>query len=349
MKILRKAKYLYRTHSLDKHFKKELSNIKSKSAISSETLSYKQKKELSAYYGQFGLKVDCRWHEYLYAVTGEFNVKNIPENLYHCCIEPLFTRGSEDFEDKAYMERLLPNVKMPENYFQRMNGYYYDGKGRMISENEMLKNLSKLDEKVIIKPSVLTGGGRAVSLISGQNVDHRLLELYGKDFLIQRRILQHPQYSRFNESSVNTEKIISFLYKGDVYILTSILRIGAPGACTDTASGGRGYTIGIKENGQLNDVGFNILGEKFHKDAAGKSFSSIQLESHQDICEIIKQAHAMLPKFGIISWDFAVDVDREPILIEYNLNYPDVLIYQMNNGPLFGNLTDEILDSIKRG
>ena len=40
MKILRKAKQLYRVHSLDKHFKKELSDIESKSAISSRALSY---------------------------------------------------------------------------------------------------------------------------------------------------------------------------------------------------------------------------------------------------------------------------------------------------------------------
>ncbi len=175
------------------------------------------------------------------------------------------------------------------------------------------------------------------------------MEEYGRDFLIQKRILQHPQYSRFNETSVNTEKIISFLYKGNVHILTSILRVGAPGACTDTASGGRGFTIGIKENGQLNDVGFNIFGEKFYKNAAGELLSSIRLGAHQDICEIIKRAHVALPRFGIISWDFAVDASGEPILIEYNLNYPDVLIYQINNGPLFGELTDEVLHILKRG
>lgn len=163
MKILRKAKQLYRTHSLDKHFKKELSDIESKSAISIRALSYSKRRELSTYYGQFGLKVDCRWHEYLYAITGEFNVKNIPENLYHCCIEPLFTRGSEDFEDKAYMEKLIPNIRMPENVFKKINGYCFDGKDRMVSENELLKNLSKLDEEVIIKPSVSTGGGELLA------------------------------------------------------------------------------------------------------------------------------------------------------------------------------------------
>ena len=64
-------------------------------------------------------------------------------------------------------------------------------------------------------------------------------------------------------------------------------------------------------------------------------------------CSQIKKAHKMLSRFGIISWDFAVDENSEPILIEYNLNYPDVMIYQMNNGPLFGDLTQTILEDVR--
>ena len=50
-----------------------------------------------------------------------------------------------------------------------------------------------------------------------------------------------------------------------------------------------------------------------------------------------------MPYFGIISWDFAVNENGMPILIEYNLGYPDVMIYQMNNGALFGDKTEDVL------
>ena len=163
MKLLSQINRIRRIHSLDKHFKNELKDIKSKTTILIGTLSNKQRKELTDYYGQFGLKVDFRWHEYLYAATGKFDVRNIPENLYHCYIEPLYTRGSEDFEDKAYMEKLLPDVRMPENYYKKINGYYFDGEGRMVDENQLLYGLSLLDEKVIIKPSVSTGGGEPLN------------------------------------------------------------------------------------------------------------------------------------------------------------------------------------------
>ncbi len=70
--------------------------------------------------------------------------------------------------------------------------------------------------------------------------------------------------------------------------------------------------------------------------------------AHEKICAEIKKAHKLLSRFEIISWDFAVEENGEPVLIEYNLNYPDVMIYQMNNGPLFGSLTQRVLEDVKK-
>ena len=136
-------------------------------------------------------------------------------------------------------------------------------------------------------------------------------------------------------------------FEGEVYILTSILRVGAPGSHTDTASTGRGYTVGINENGQLNKVGYSVFGESRSENVAGKQFQSIRLLAHEKICAEIKKAHKLLSRFEIISWDFAVGENGEPVLIEYNFNYPDVMIYQMNNGPLFGSLTSRVLEDVK--
>lgn len=107
--------------------------------------------------------------------------------------------------------------------------------------------------------------------------DKSILDEYRQDYVIQECIVQHSQYEEFNSSSVNTEKIISFLFKGNVYILTSILRVGAPGSCTDTASTGSGYTVGIGSNGRLNDKGYSIYGDIRYKNANGKNFSDIKL------------------------------------------------------------------------
>lgn len=53
-----------------------------------------------------------------------------------------------------------------------------------------------------------------------------------------------------------------------------------------------------------------------------------------------------MPHFRLISWDFAVDIDHEPVMIEANLRYGELDFHQLNNGPLFGKDTRKILDEV---
>lgn len=335
-----------RRKRLDHHFRRELSTYEKKSNCINRKLDTEQKVTIKKYYSNLGFKnINCRWHEFLYTTTGIFDEKYIPENFYHCVIEPVYTRGSEDLEDKAFMNRFLPNVQMPENIIRHVNGYNIDMNDEIISDSDVKHILDSEQGDLVIKPSRNTGGGYGVKLVDAHTIGDEILH-QDSDFVIQRRIEQNQQYSMFNASSVNTEKIISFLFKGKVYILTSILRVGAPGAITDTASTGKGYTVGIQEDGRLNEIGFNVYGDSRTEDAAGRKFSDIKLIGHKKICDTIKKAHMKFPHFGIISWDFSIDKNEKPILIEYNFNYSDVLIYQMNNGPLFGDMTDEVLEDV---
>lgn len=74
---------------LDLHFKRELENVRKKSPIEVKSLDPSQLKQINAFYNEFGFSgVDTQWHEYLYAVTGRQFVNYIPENFYHCTIEP---------------------------------------------------------------------------------------------------------------------------------------------------------------------------------------------------------------------------------------------------------------------
>ncbi len=61
------------------------------------------------------------------------------------------------------------------------------------------------------------------------------------NYIVQKRSVQSSETAAFNPSSVNTEKVVSFLYKGEVYILSSIMCVGAENAITDAAASGKGY------------------------------------------------------------------------------------------------------------
>lgn len=110
---------------LDLHFKRELENVRKKSPVEVKSLDSSQLKQINDFYNGFGFHgVDTRWHEYLYAVTGRHSVNYIPENFYHCTIEPLYTRGSVDLEDKSIMSRMLPGIRMVSNVLINTNGVF---------------------------------------------------------------------------------------------------------------------------------------------------------------------------------------------------------------------------------
>jgi hypothetical protein len=47
-----------------------------------------------------------------------------------------------------------------------------------------------------------------------------------------------------------------------------------------------------------------------------------------------------------VSWDIAFDEQENPVLIEANLKDGELDFHQLNNGPLFGDDTEKILDEV---
>ena len=56
------------------------------------------------------------------------------------------------------------------------------------------------------------------------------------------------------------------------------------------------------------------------------------------------ELHPRLPYFNLIGWDFGIDQQGEPVLIEWN-RAPD--LSQTAHGPAFGEMTEEILLSLR--
>ena len=50
-----------------------------------------------------------------------------------------------------------------------------------------------------------------------------------------------------------------------------------------------------------------------------------------------------------MSWDFAIDGNEEPVLIDVNLRYGEIDFHQFNNGPVFRSDTEEILAEVSGG
>ena len=63
--------------------------------------------------------------------------------------------------------------------------------------------------------------------------------------------------------------------------------------------------------------------------------------------ELVTDLHAALLHFDLVSWDIAIAECGQPTLIEFNVLAQELHFHQMNNGPLFGVLTESVLARIK--
>lgn len=129
-------------------------------------------------------------------------------------------------------------------------------------------------------------------------------------------------------------------------ILSTILRLGVNGAKVDNASSG-GIVIGIQDDGRLKDKAYNISGDVFEEHPTSHViFKQIEIPQCSQIMNIIKRIHPKFPHFRLIGWDFALDYNDVPVLIEVNFNDTGLNSLQLANGPVFGAITEEILSEI---
>ena len=345
--LMEQSNVLFRKR-YENYFLRELRTVEKHLACPIVPLTAEQKKEIIDYYASFGFdNIRTDWHEYIQSVSGRYSPKMVPDYFYHNVLERIYNdKRMQGWEDKATMHLFLPDVSFPETLVVNMHGYYCDADRNIISLDQVL-NIIKDEGMLFAKPSRASGGGRNAAIITPENaVD--ILKKLEKNFVLQRVIRQSDELAVFNPSSVNTEKMLSFLYKGEVFILASFLRVGAPDSIVDNASGGKGFTIGIQEDGSLEPIGLNIRGEKRTNDYSGNSLVNRRLSHHREICDIIRKAHVKLPYFGFVSWDFCVTDKDEPLLIEYNVSNAEIMVNQSASGPLLGDMLDDVLADARK-
>ena len=192
----------------------------------------------------------------------------------------------------------------------------------------------------------MSGGGFGVKFFDFSTTPaDKFTEWLGKNdnVIIQEVVKQHETLSNIHPSSVNTLRMMSLLLDGETNILSSLLRMGASGSHVDNGSSG-GVFCGINEDGTLKEHGHYTDGRICTQHPQGTVFKGFKVVGYERCCEIIKEtASRMATATRLISWDFAIGQDGEPILIELNLTYGGLSTHLLSNGPLFGDRTPEIL------
>ncbi len=335
---------------IESAFRKHNQRKAAKARLKKMNGGYKCDKEYNEvvvpYWERFGYKPAKYWYEMYCDREQKIDPRYIPGDLFYGELIPYFSNS--DFrrfgEDKCYHDVWFPEIKRPATICKNIAGVFYDKDMNVISKQEALDLCLSFGDDFLVKPSIDTGEGRLIEFFEAKDVNKLAVENVFDDidsnFIVQAGVKQHKKLSELNESSVNTIRPITFFFNGEVYLLSTNLRIGGSGSRVDNIGHG-GFACAVEPDGTVRPEGVNRQSEKIYETANGLKLSDIEIPNFDKIVELSKQAHKKLAHFKLIGWDFAIDEDGEPVLIEFN-TCPGM--NQMTYGPMFGDLTDKVLE-----
>ncbi|WP_016990255.1 sugar-transfer associated ATP-grasp domain-containing protein [Flavobacterium sp. ACAM 123] len=283
----------------------------------------------------------------------------VPESIYYTLIEPVLNNIHLNlaYADKNIYDLIYEQNIFPLTILRNINGNFYGSTYEpvTIKTNVDLKKYINKFPALIVKPSLESGGGQNIHLFKQSNnvlVDDKentlniqfLEDTFKRNYVIQKLILQHVGLSKFNPTSVNTIRVLTYLSSetGKIEILHCILRVGARGAYIDNSRSG-GYAVGIDGNGILNKFATNKLGTHF-TDVNGLDLTKQHVIPHfQEIKSKALEISSKYLHFRLLGLDMTVDNNGMTKCIEVNTSGNEISFYQLNNGPLFGEFHDEII------
>ena len=297
--------------------------------MSVKRLSKEQKRQIQDYYKPLiGKKINTRWHALLYTMTGEFNVKYLPFDVFQ---KIAYTLSPWEYhkilDDKNFYRHFFHGFNLPDRLVECMAGVYYlpeVGEGE-VSFDKVIDYCNNL-EGCIIKPSRDSSGGNGVKLLhvkdgitnEGEKIED-LLKKYGKNFLIERKIENSEILKQLNPTSLNTFRIITYRdIQGRPRYINSFLRIGRLGGVIDNASAG-GIVVPVDETGVLNPIACTTFPyREFKATDNGTKLDGYQIERFPELIQTALRAHSRLPMFNIIGWDITIDSKDRIVLVECN-------------------------------
>lgn len=320
-------------------------------------LSKEQKEAIDDFYmSHYGKRIPYTWHQHYYAFTRKFDAKYFPELLaipeYEWLINPeTYSFCLEDKNILPFIAHGISDMETPRLILSCAGGIYRNQEGYICKADaeKVLNNCGK----AFIKPSVDSGSGKDCRVIechqghdqrTGDSIE-KLLEQYGKNFVIQECIATAKEVSSLHPESVNTFRVITYILNDRIYHVPTIMRIGSGNNHLDNAHAG-GMFIGIDDAGNMLEQAYT----EFHKVYTVHPDTKIEFKTHQipAIEKVHKAAHEMhsrIPQVGMVNWDFTINQDGNPVLIEANIRNGSVWLSQMAWGKgLFEENTAAVLE-----
>lgn len=142
----------------------------------------------------------------------------------------------------------------------------------------------------------------------------------GGTWIIEERIVQDDRMAQWNESSVNSVRVLSFLNADGFYIITPFLRTGRCGSVVDNAGAGGVFANVDYKTGIVESDGIDERGRYYaaHPDSKAK-FRGWQIPQWEELLKTVEEIHkTVMPGHPYIGWDFALSKNKGWSVIEAN-------------------------------
>lgn len=298
----------------------------------------------------------CSYRIFQKYIGSDLNI--MPLELCAGMVEPVLNPENYRayYNDKNAYDLIFKDFRRPVAWLRNINGICYDDNYKLVDLASF--DFSQIDcDALIVKPT-RDCSGHGVRMFEKRDnsfVDKEgtvlngnfLHSAYRENFIIQTKLNQHSYMSQFNETSLNTLRVVTYrsVKTGKIHIIGSIIRIGAKGACVDNAHAG-GMFVGVDvKNGKLGKYACNWLG------GADNSFNGIRFDASDFIIpdfEAIKDFAIHVSEniihHNLVALDIALDEKGGPTLIEINCGGFSAWLFQFTTGAVFGEFTGEIME-----
>jgi len=329
--------------------KQDLRNICSRSV----PLTPDERQEILSFWSQYrDVKKELGWFEFYKASCEDLSTLKyyIPDTIYYCEIDIFFNspRRCQVLDDKNLYDLFFHDIEMPRTIVRKINGELLDQDYHQVTFEQAMERCRQAGTGVG-KTARMSCGAHGVKFFDfNADPDDGIKQYLSRydDFIIQETIQQHEFFNSIHASSINSIRIMTLFLDGEVTVVSAILRMGAGGSRVDNGSSG-GLFCAINPDGTLKEHAHYTDGRKCTQHPQGTVFKGLKVVGYERCCEAAKSlAFRVFTATKLVSWDFAVCPDGEPILIEANLTYGGISTHQLSRGPLYGERTPEVLSLV---
>ena len=276
----------------------------------------------------------------------------IPDTFYYAYVDDYFTnpQHSNPCDDKNLYDLYFYDVNKAKTLFRKVNGLFLDDNYSEISQKQAI-SIAKENPEIVIKVAKWSEGGKGILFWNSIDDDEsKLLDflMSSNNLVCQEVIRQHQTLSELNPTSINTIRLMTFVFEDKVYMLSSFIRFGAHGNRMDNVHSG-GFACGLQKDGQLKKYALDLAGTRYEYKPNGKPLDQFKVPNYEKCVEMATRlARRFASVSRLISWDLAIDEMGNPLVVEFNITFGGINFHQLCNGPLFGELTESVLEEVFR-